>query len=142
MTNAGVFTLGDIVVTAADTYVGDAITGLDGMTALSVQLRFAYGSGGTMVRAYLQSSLDQGTTWYDMACALFDTAALIVPLNFSGLTPLGFTGSPPAALELTDGAMPDNTSIDGLLGDRVRLKLVTTGTYGGGSILSGRIAAR
>ena len=33
--------------------------------ALGFQLNFSYGSGGTSVNAWLQTSLDGGTTWCD-----------------------------------------------------------------------------
>ena len=87
MLSPGVKDLGDFAITAAGTAVGTPITGLDGILAATVQLRLAYGSGGTNVRAYLQTSADQGSTWIDLACVLFGTASEVAVLNFSGLTP-------------------------------------------------------
>jgi hypothetical protein len=57
-------------------------------------------------------------------------------LNFCGLTPK-LTAVVPG-----DGALADDTAIDGLIGDRVRLKVVSTGTYAGSTVLSGRMVAR
>ena len=136
MLSPGVKDLGDFTITAAGTAVGTPVTGLDGILAATVQLRLAYGSGGTTVRAYIQSSIDQGTTWIDLACVLFGTASEVAVLNFSGLTPKT------TAVVPTDGAMTDDTAVDGILGDRFRVKVVSTGTYAGSTVLSARLVAR
>lgn len=105
------------------------VTGLVGMNSLIVQCLFLYGAGGTNVNAYIQTSLDGGTTWFDVMNFLHTTAALTranaVTMNVSN------GASPFAPIALTDGAMTSNTSTQGILGDRVRLKYVTTGTYTG-----------
>jgi hypothetical protein len=132
----GVYSLGDTVITAAGTYLGDPITGLDGMTAVSTQFRFVYGSGGTTARAYLQTSFDQGTTWADIACSLFATANEINLFNHSGLTAVSTPATP------ADGTLTDDTAVQGLLGDRLRLKIISTGIYAGQTLLSGRVAVR
>lgn len=136
MDTPGIQSLGDFTITAADTQTGDAVDGLEGLLALAAQLRLAYGSGGTTVRAYVQTSLDQGTTWIDIACVLFGTASEVAALNFSALTPKTTQVTP------TDGALSDDTAVDGVLGDRFRLKVVSTGTYAGSTVLSARICAR
>ncbi|HVJ31660.1 MAG TPA: hypothetical protein VND94_00980 [Terriglobia bacterium] len=141
MNNPGIYSLtqlngsSDIAVTTAGTTVCDVIDNLDGMTAVSLQLRLAYGTGGTTVRAYVQTSLDQGTTWIDIACALFGTASETEVINLSGLTPKTTQAQP------TDGALPDDTSLDGVLGDRLRVKAVSTGTYAN-TVLSARASVR
>src|SRR3990172_876648 len=115
----------DLPVAGAGTFICEVIDELDGMTAVSLSLRLAYGSGGTSLKAYIQTSLDQGTTWIDIACIVFGTAAEHKTLNLSGLTPKTTQYEP------TDGALADDTAVDGILGDRLRLKAVVTGTYGG-----------
>ena len=85
--------------------------------------KFLYGSGGTNVNAWLQTSLDGGTTWFDVINFLFTTAALtkastVVPVSANAIT-------------LTDGALAGNTSIAGLFGRLWRVKYTTTGTYAG-----------
>jgi hypothetical protein len=128
---------GDFAITSAGTMVGDWIDGLDGMQAVSLQLTFAWGSGGTAVKAYLQTVLDgDGTTAVDIACVTFGTAGKTVVLNLSGLTPRTTAATP------SDGALADDTCLDGILGDRLRLKLVVTGTYGGSTVLAGRFVGR
>lgn len=133
--NPGIYNLGDATITTAA--VGSVITDgtspagedqdfidrLEGILAAAVQFRFSYGAGGTSVRAYLQTTLDQGTTWIDIACVLFTTASEVAAFNFSGLTPKT------TALVPADGALADDTTVDGILGDRLRVKVTSTGTY-------------
>ena len=96
-----------------------------GTRALAVQVNFTYGSGGTSAKLYVQTSLDKGITWIDIACFALTTAsarrASVVHLT----TALAANVTP------ADGALADNTILNGLLGDRVRTKLTTVGTYAG-----------
>lgn len=94
-----------------------------------LQANFTYGSGGTTVDAYVQSSADGGVTWYDVANFHFTTASAIKLYNFSGRTPVTSIATP------SDGAIAANTSVDGLLGDRLRVKWSSTGTYAGTTTL-------
>ena len=125
----------DLTITAAATTSCTAVTGLTGMVSLTVWLKFVYGSGGTATKAYVQTSLDSGNTWVDIACVVFNTTNESAILNFSALTPKLTAVIP------TDGSLGDDTAIDGILGDRVRLKVVSTGTYAGNTVLSGRMVA-
>jgi len=36
----------------------------------------------------------------------------------------------------TDGTLADNTANQGMIGDRIRAKLITTGTYAGGTTMA------
>lgn len=138
----GVFSLGDVTVTTplTGTAIGNgtgAVIGMQGITALDFQARLvAIGTNGTSAKGWLQTSLDQGTTWFDIACLAFAGTSSQKFVNISGLT--GGT-TPPA---VTDGSLADDTTIQGFLGDRFRLKLTTTGTYGAASTISGRIVTR
>jgi hypothetical protein len=132
----GIQSLGDFTVTAAGTVTGEWVSSFDSLLGLTMQLRLAYGSGGTNVKAYLQTSLDQGTTPIDIACVVFGTASEVAVLNFSGLTPKTTQVTP------ADGALTDDTAVDGVLGDRFRVKVVSTGTYAGSTVLSARVQAR
>jgi hypothetical protein len=125
----------DLTITTAGTTNCTAVTGLTGMQSLTVSLRFAWGSGGTSVKAYLQTSIDSGTTWDDVACWAVTTASAAKRWNLSALTPVTTPITP------SDGAMADNTVQDGILGDRVRLKVVSVGTYAGNTTLVGRMVA-
>lgn len=136
MSKTGIQSLGDFTITTATTYVGDWVTGFEGLLGLVAQLRLAYGSGGTSIKAYLQTSLDQETTPVDIACVVLGTASEVAVFNFSALTPKLTQVTP------TDGALADDTAIDGILGDRFRLKVVSTGTYAGSTVLSARVNPR
>lgn len=126
----------DLSITSAGTTICTPITGLTGMLALLASFRFAYGSAGTSAKAYLQGSADGGNIWYDMACAAFAQLDKQVLINLSALTPKLTQVVP------TDGSIADDTSVDGLLPDRVRLKVVVVGTYAGGTLLAARMVAR
>ena len=128
--------LGNFQIGVAGTQLGTAQTGLLGMTALSCQVRFAYGSGGTKTNIYLQTSIDQGQSWFDIANFAFTTSSGVNEINLSGLTSVT---TPTAAVNL---ALADNTSFNGPLGDQIRAVVVSTGTYGGGTLAAVNCAAR
>lgn len=102
----------------AETFVGDEVAAPPGGRLLSVESAFVYGSGGTTAKLYLQTSLDGGLTWFDVACHAFDTSTLT---KVSALT--RFVAPASQAFAPTDGTLADNTVVNGVLGDRVRAKL-------------------
>lgn len=126
----GFRSLGQFTITAAGTQVGEWVTDLDGLLAACIQARLAYGSGGTAIKVYVQTSLDQGVTPIDIACFTFAQASAVKARNLSALTPRT------ADIVPTDGALADDASIDGVLGDRVRAKIVSTGAYADSTLLS------
>lgn len=141
MLNPGIYSLGDWSITAEDTQFpnnadAEVVSDLEGLLALLLVIRFIYGSGGTNCKAYLQTSLDQGTTWFDIACVVFTTANDQKVVNLSALTPKT------TPLQVSDASLTDNTCVDGVLGDRFRLKIVSTGTYADSTLLSARIHVR
>lgn len=106
------------------------LPGLLSMQVLTAQAVFLYGAGGTNVTAYVQTSFDQGVTWVDIACFQFTTAAATRISSVRTVTAVAANYTP------TDGALTANTIKDGLLGDRVRVKYTTTGTYSGATSLA------
>ncbi len=106
---------------------------LEGMAAMSIVAKFTYGSGGTTCVAVVQTSIDDGTTWYDVARFDFTTSTAIKYANLSGLTAKGAT-----ALNVL-GSEGVN---DGLLGPLVRAVITSTGTYAGGTLLDLRMVSR
>lgn len=102
---------------------------------VAVQANFGYGSGGTSVDAYLQTSLDQGATWIDIAQFHFTTAAARFVYNLNSQTAVATEYTP------TDGSLAANTAKDGILGPEFRVKYASTGTYAGATSLSIDIAA-
>ncbi len=87
------------------------------------------------MKAYIQTSLDGGNSWIDIASFTPENASIKKVWNFSALTSVTTPITP------TDGAMADNTSQDGILGDRVRVKVISAGIYGGNTVLAGRMTA-
>jgi hypothetical protein len=126
----GPLSLGAFTVGAAATQVGTPALNLAGMTALSCQARFAYGTGGTKTNVYIQSSLDQGQSWYDVANIAFTTSSGVADINLSGLNSVTTPTAP------VSQALADNTTFNGPLGDRLQAVVVSTGTYGGQTLVS------
>jgi hypothetical protein len=101
---------------------------------IAIQANFTYGSGGTSVDAYVQSSIDNGVTWFDIANFHFTTSSAIRQFNLCSSTPQTTQKTP------TSGSLAANTCIDGIMGQTFRTLYVTTGTYGGTTNLSIDIA--
>lgn len=113
-----------VAVPAAGTTIGSTFSGLGGMRDLDLEAIFAYGSGGTTAKAYVQTSFDAGATWVDIACFAFATASASKVSSITGeLAPASQAFAP------SDGALADNTIVQGVLGDQLRVKLVVAGTY-------------
>lgn len=97
---------------------------------VTLQGNFTYGSGGTSVDVWVQSSLDGGTTWCDIANFHFTTSSARKVFNLSSLTPVTTQATP------TDGTLTANTAVDGLIGGKLRVKVTTVGTYAGNTTLA------
>lgn len=107
---------------------------LEGMLAATIQANFNYGSGGTSLKLIIETSLDQGTTWIEVARLAFATSAAQKVVNLSGLTAVG--------TPVTPAALSDNAVQDGILGPWMRARILTVGTYAGNTSLSLRLIAR
>lgn len=117
-------------ITAATTTTGQPFANLAAARYVALQSTLVYGSGGTAVKVYLQTSLDGGTTWRDIICQTFTTAS---GKKFSAVNvDIALAASQTAS----DGALADDTILSGLIGDRLRVKVVSTGTYGGSTTLT------
>lgn len=103
---------------------------LAGVVAVELQMVFTYGSGGTNATAYVQTSFDGGVTWFDIASFQATTASLQKVCNVSAVAASAAPATP------TDGSLTANTKNEGLIGDRLRVKLTTTGTYAGGTTMA------
>ena len=98
-------------------------------TNAALQGTFTYGSGGTTADAWVQTSLDGGTTWCDVANFHFALASARFVFNLSSLT-VNTTQVTP-----TDGTLAANSAKDGIFGDFWRVKYTTVGTYAGNTQL-------
>jgi hypothetical protein len=95
---------------------------------LTVQAYFTYGSAGTSVDVWVQTSLDSGATWTDIANFHFTTAGARKAINLNAQTPQT------TEVALTDGTMSANTAQDGILGPQFRAKYTVVGTYVGSTL--------
>lgn len=109
---------------------GTPVLYLGGIKYLTVQATFLYGAGGTTAKAFVQTSLDGGVLWIDIMCFAFTTAAARKVSAVVNSTALAAAAVPVV------GALADDTILSGLLGDRIRLSYVTTGTYTGATSLA------
>jgi len=98
------------------------------MKLYTAQGVLVYGSGGTTIKVWVQSSLDGGTTWFDVMNLAFTTAST----SIAGTASPALGKTPVAS---TDGTLAD-LGINHQLGDRIRLKYTSTGTYGGSTTLT------
>lgn len=117
------------ITTAVTGSVGTVFDNLAGMKYVGAIGVFTYGSGGTTAKFYLQTSFDDGTTYTDIACWSVTTASA---------TKFHVVKSPTAVTAnqaIQDAALSANTILDGVLGDRLRIKYTTTGTYAGSTTM-------
>ncbi len=148
MDNPGNFDLGTLAITTAVTGVviteGTSAQGvaieyvdrLDGMLAATLEFNFAYGSSTSTPTCVVtvETSVNQGTTWCEVARILMQDASEERIVNLSGLTALTSPHAP--------AALSNDTVKDGILGDRWRAKVTTTGTYTGNTSINVRLQAR
>ena len=118
------------IAAAVTAVVTTPVTQLAGVRELMMQAQFLYGSWGTTAKAWVQTSFDGGTTWVDVACFSFTTAAATKISAVKTFTAVA------AAYVATDGTLTADTIKDGLIGDQVRVKYTTTGTYAGATSLT------
>lgn len=125
----GVVTLLDeTITTAVSAVTPDGEKTIGYVESLTLQATFTYGSGGTTAKAWVQTSLDGGSTWTDVANFAFTTASA---RRIFHLTPVAVT----SIATPTDGTLADGTAVNGILGELYRVKLTTTGTYAGSTSL-------
>lgn len=117
------------ITTAVSATATTPVTGLAGMKYLIVMAKFVGGTAGTSVKAYVQTSFDKGVTWIDVICFAFANTA-VVKINA-----INYGIAVAANITPTDGTLTDNTILNGVFGDQIRLKYVTVGTYSGGTSL-------
>lgn len=121
------------ITTATSALVGSTFqfrSGPVAATNMSLQATFTYGSGGTSADAWVQTSLDGGTTWSDVAHFNFTTASARTIMNVAANTPALATITPGDG-----GALAVNTALSGVWGNMWRVKYTTVGTYAGNTKL-------
>jgi hypothetical protein len=124
-----------LLTTALTGHVSEKLLFDQAPQSLAIEADFVYGSGGTSVKAWVQTSLDGGESWIDIANFAFATTSAKKVANLSSLTPVSTLYTP------TDGSLADNTVKDGILGPMFRVKTTSVGTYAGGTTLDVHIVA-
>jgi len=129
-------TASEVITSASDSNGASQayLAGLGDIAAACLQCNFTYGSGGTSVKIVVETTLDQGVTWIEVARFAFTTASAEKLFNLSALT-AKIAAYAPIALS-------DDTAIDGILGDRWRARKIVVGTYAGNTSVSVRMQAR
>lgn len=125
----------DFQITTEGTMTGEWTTDLEGMQSVAVSLRFLWGSGGGSVRAIVQSAMGPDGPAYDVAQVTFDVAARSVLFELvagSDILDAGAGGIDSAGEDEADGILCP------VLGDRLRLLAIVTGTYVN-TVLSARV---
>ena len=127
----GISSASRIIAALAQTTIAEAVTGVVGSTFsvrgaryLLIEAIFNYGSGGTNAKFWVQTRVNGGT-WRDIANFAFTTSAATKWSAVHKDTALA------AAIAASDAALADDTILNGMLGDEIRIKYTTTGTYAG-----------
>lgn len=102
--------------------------GVSSPVAVGILANFIYGSGGTTANVYVQTSLDGGQTWCDVAVFAFTTTSTKSLINISSAVAVA------TAAPCTDGT--GSAGSINVVGSQWRAKLTTTGTYAGGTNVS------
>jgi hypothetical protein len=133
MDNANVYPLAALAIsTARPLSLLTPVTNLDGMSAVTLEANFQYGSGGTTCVAIVATTFDGGTTWRHIARFDFAAAAAVKVANLNGQFSKAVTAYADLAAEGV---------LDGILGDQLAVYLVSTGTYVN-TVLSVRASVR
>lgn len=122
---------GGLITLLPQTTIAAAVTGVTtlaaptkGLRDLLVEAIFLYGAAGTTLKVWVQTRTEGGT-WRDIMNFAFTTSAATKWSKTSIAIALA------AARATSDAALADDTILDGFLGDEVRVKYTSTGTYTG-----------
>ena len=115
--------MNETITTAQTAALKTSVSGLARASSLALYCNFTYGSSGTTAKVYVQTSFDGGTTWIDIAMFDHTTSSLARAYNLTSTTAIT------SVYTVTDGSLSSNTCKDGLIGDMLRVKFTSTGTY-------------
>lgn len=132
-------TLYSATITTAIAAAGQTpVIGITPFKYLALQAIMGVGTGGTSIDGWVQTSIDGGASWFDVANFHFLTTpgTKLSAVVWDPATP--FTaGTAPGS-----GALAANTVLNGILGDRVRALITTVGTYSGGTTFAINVVAK
>src|SRR5215208_4353107 len=102
----------------------DIILGNPEIDYIALQLVLGFTTaGGTTIKLYLQTSFDNGATWWDVIC-IFGGVATITK---AAAIKRGIASAVRTAA--VDGTLADDTIFDGFFGSKWRVKQVIAGAY-------------
>ena len=116
-------------ITTAGTVISGTVTNLQDKIINALGAVFTYGSSGTTAKAFVQTSFDDGANWHDVTVFSFTTASAQ-----KGAT-LGWPTLGTAHYVVTDGSLADNAMSGAPIGNMVRCKVISVGTYAGTTTL-------
>jgi hypothetical protein len=121
MVNPGTYDLCTLAITTALTNSAQTpIVDLDGMAAANLLFELIGGTGGGTISALVQTSFDDGNTWLDISLKTYTNTAVKTRCVLENN----------AAAAMVDYAALVATGVNnGLLGDRLRAVITSTGTY-------------
>lgn len=128
--------MNETITTAQTASVKTSVAGLARAKSLAIQFNFTYGSSGTTVEAWVQTSFDAGATWIDIADYAGTTSSARKCYNLTSNTAVT------TIYTATDGTLSSNTAKDGLIGDQLRVKFTSTGTYAGTTTFAVHVIAK
>ncbi len=103
--------------------------------ALLLEAAFVYGSADTTLKLWAQTRV-LGGTWRDIANFAFATTTATKWSAVYVYTALA------AATAVSDAALGDDTILNGFIGDEIRVKYTSTGTYAGDTTITLRATVK
>lgn len=97
--------------------------------SLTIEFNLTTPTSGTSIDAYVQMSFDSGKTWMDIANFHATNSAAKKVANLSALTAVTTLATP------NDGALTANTTVDGFIGELIRVKYTSVGIYDGAPLV-------
>lgn len=119
MNRPGAYTLAALTITSAlSSQQQTEITGLEGMSLVTLEADFSGGTGGSTLTVLIRTRLGSGGTWREIARFDFttaDTKRCSVPSEAGGVVSMG--------------ALAANSILRGFLGTELQAVVSSTGTY-------------
>lgn len=117
-------------ITTPGTVISGTVDNLYDKVVNGLGAVFVHGSNGTTAKAFVQTSYDGGDNWFDVTVFSFTTSS-----GKKGAA-LGWPASGTAHFTVTDGSLADNAMSGAPVGEMMRVKLITAGTYAGTTTLA------
>lgn len=128
---------GGTVVTSATDGEGATIAyidGLEGMIGATISANFTWGSGAGTLKVMIDTTINQGVTWVEVARLAFAAASKESVINLTNA---------PRTTPYAPADLADDSAVDGVLGSRFRARILKGGAaYAGNTGLALRLNAR